>query len=360
MTMKIGIPKETKSNEFRVALVPSDAKRLVDFGHEVIVEKDAGKGSGFTNRDYKKAGAKILDSVYGYPMVVRVKEPPLDTIKEGQKIMAYLHVEKGQNPKLLNKLLEKNATSYAYEEIRDNFGDRLVNLGFEAGVVGMYEGLRLFGKTLEKHGKKNVFESLPYIKKYGKEKSYKYLSKLKLRRKVNVTIMGNGRVSAGVQEVLSKAGIKPKILLRDKTPFIENYLPETDILINAVVWYPTDPSIVKRNMLKSMKKTSVIVDISCDKGGAVETCIPTTWDNPIYEDQGITHMCIDNLPSAIPREASMHLSAMVLPYALSVANKEKFRAGLMTKDGVFKYSKPEEQTKLNRFVLAKPEAIVYE
>jgi alanine dehydrogenase len=358
--MKIGIPKETKSNEFRVALVPSDVKRIVDFGHEVVVEKNAGKVCGFSNREYKKAGAKILDSVYNCPMIVRVKEPPINTIKEGQKIMAYLHVEKGQNPKLLNKLLEKNATSYAYEEIRDNFGDRLVNLGFEAGVVGMYEGLRLYGKMFEKHGKKNIFKSVPPIKKFGKEKSYKYLSKLKLRKNVNVTIMGNGRVSAGVQEVLSKAGIKPKILLRDKTPFIENYLSETDILINAIVWYPTDPSIVKRDMLKLMKKTAVIVDISCDKRGAVETCIPTTWDNPVYEEQGVAHMCIDNLPSAIPKESSMHLSTMILPYVISIANKEKFRAGLMTKDGVFKYSKPEEQTKLIRFVTGKPEAIVFE
>ena len=113
-------------------------------------------------------------------------------------------------------------------------------------------------------------------------------------------------------------------------------------------------------MLKSMKKTAVIVDISCDKGGAVETCIPTTWDNPVYVEEDIAHMCIDNLPSAIPREASMHLSTMILPYILSVANGERLKTGLMTKDGVFQYSKPEEQTKLNRFVIGKSEAIVFE
>lgn len=358
--MKIGIPKETKSNEFRVALIPSDVKRLVEFGHEVFVENDAGKGCRFSNAEYKRAGAKIKNSVYNCPMIVRVKEPLLDTIKEGQIIMGYLHVEKDQNPELLNKLLEKNATSYAYEEIKDNSGDRLVNLGFEAGVVGMYEGLRLYGKALKTNGQKNIFKSIPPIKKYGKEKSYKYLSRLKIKANPTIAIMGNGRVSAGVQEVLKQAGIKANILWRDRTPFIEDYLPEIDILINAVVWYPTDPSIVKRNMLKAMKKTSVIVDISCDKGGAVETCIPTTWDKPVYEEEGIAHMCIDNLPSAIPREASTHLSTMILPYVLSVANKEKFRAGLMTKDGIFEYSMPEEQTKISRFVAGKPEAVVFE
>ena len=358
--MKIGIPKETKSNEFRVALVPSDVKKLVEFGHEVVVEKDAGKGCGFSNKEYIIAGAKIADYVYDCPMIVRVKEPPLDTIKQGQRIMAYLHVEKGQNPELLNTLLDNNVTSYAYEEIKDNFGDRLVNLGLEAGVVGMYEGLRLHGKLLKKAGKKDLFKPLPPIKKYGKEKSYSYLSRLNLERKPVVAIMGNGRVSAGVKEVLRQAGINPLILWRDKTPFIDDYLPHIDILINAVVWYPTDPNIVRRSMLKLMKKTSVIVDISCDKNGAVETCIPTTWDAPIYEEEGITHMCVDNLPSAIPREASMHLSTMILPYVLSVASDLKLKTGLMTMAGIFEYTKQEEQTKLSRFVIGKPEAIVFE
>ncbi|MBW2980923.1 hypothetical protein KY360_05900 [Candidatus Woesearchaeota archaeon] len=358
--MKIGIPKETKRNEFRVALVPEDVRRLVEFGHDVVVEKDAGKGAGFSNREYKKAGAKLSDYVYDCSMVVRVKEPPLDTIKEGQTIMAYLHVEKDQNPPLLNTLLDKTVTSYAYEEIRDNFGERLVNLGFEAGVVGMYEGLRLHGNLLKKDGQKNIFRWLPPIKKSGKEKAYRYLSRLNLERKPNIAIMGNGRVSAGVQEVLKQANIKATILWRDKTPFIEQYLSDVDILINAVVWYPTDPNIVRRSMLKLMKKTSVIADISCDKNGAVETCFPTTWENPAYEEEGITHMCIDNLPSAIPREASIHLSTMILPYVLSVANGERLKTGLMTMGGLFEYQKPEEQTKLSRFTLAKPEIMVYE
>ncbi|MBW2984173.1 hypothetical protein KY361_03605 [Candidatus Woesearchaeota archaeon] len=358
--MRIGIPKETKSNEFRVALAPDDVKKLVEFGHKVTVEKGAGKGAGFSNKEYIKAGAKLSNHVYDCPMIVRVKEPPLDTIKQGQTILAYLHIEKDQNPQLLNTLLDKNATSYAYEEIRDNFGERLVNLGFEAGIVGMYEGLRLYGKVLKKNGQKDIFKSLPPIKKYGKEKSYSYLSTLNLETKPVVAIMGNGRVSAGVREVLKQAGIKPLILWRDKTPFIEDYLPYVDILINAVVWYPTDPNIVRRSMLKLMKKTSVIVDVSCDKDGAVETCIPTTWDAPIYEEEGITHMCIDNLPSAIPRQSSIHLSTMILPYVLSVANGEKLKTGLMTMAGIFEYVKPEEQTKLSRFMFAKTEALVYE
>src|SRR3989304_8720672 len=143
--MIIGIPKETKENEFRIALTPEHVALLCAEGHSVFIEKGAGAGCKFSDEEYAIAGGKNKENVDNCEMIVRVKEPPLHTIKENQTIMGYLHIEKGQNPVLLKKLLEKNVTSYAYEQIKNKKGERLVNLGVEAGIVGMYEGLRLYG-----------------------------------------------------------------------------------------------------------------------------------------------------------------------------------------------------------------------
>jgi alanine dehydrogenase len=341
--MIIGIPKETKKNEFRVALVPEHAAQLTKLGHTVFVEKGAGAGCKFSDVDYEKAGAQIKDSVYDSEMIVRVKEPLLNTIRKNQIVMGYLHIEKGQNPPLLNKLLNQNTTSYAYEEIKDNKGERLVNLGVEAGIVGMYEGLRLYGKILERNNISNILKYLKPSKDYfSVEKIFTTLSKSNIENGVNVYIFGKGTVSKGAQEILKYSSIKANVLYRNKTAFIEKYLPKADIIVNAIDWYPGEPHIIKRDMLKLMKKTAVIVDISCDTNGGIETCIPTTWENPTYSVEGVTHFCVDNLPSAIPRDASIHLSEMILPHVIKVAEDNDYSNGLMTKKGIFEYAKRKE------------------
>lgn len=340
--MIIGIPKETKKGEARVSLIPVDVKKLVKLGHGVFVEHNAGFRAGFSNKEYLAAGSKIKKKVYNCPMIVRVKVPPLNSIKKNQIIMAYLHIEKGQDIPLLKKLLQKKVKSYAYEEIRDDKGKRLVTLGFEAGVVGMYEGLRIYGKMLN-----NEFKKLPPIEKcITMTKVFKELSKLNLKTKPHIVIMGCGRVSKGCQKVLKHASIKPEVLYRDKTPYIKDYLPTTDILVNAVVWLPIEPRIVTKDMLSLMKKTSLIDDISCDEKGAVETCKPRSWGQPTYKVKGITHYCIDNLPTALPRAVSISLSRMILPYAIAVANGKDLKQGLMTKEGKIKFKLPKGNEKL--------------
>lgn len=342
--MIIGISKETKKNELRVALTPEHVAQLVKAGHKVVIEKDAGKGCDFPDSDYEKAGAQIEDSVYNSEMIVKVKEPQLNTIRKSQIIMGYLHIEKGQNMPLLNKLLSRNVTSYAYEQIRDKKENRLVNLGVEAGIVGMYEGLRLYGKVLENNNIENKLKFLKPIQEYPSvEKIFTMLSKSKIENGVTVYIFGKGMVSKGAQQILKYSSIKPNILYRNQTAKIEQYLPKADIIVNAIDWYPNEPHIIKKSMLKLMKKTAVIVDISCDLGGGIETCIPTTWEEPIYSVEGITHFCVDNLPSAIPRDASIHLSEMIIPHVLKVANGEDYQNGLMTKNGIFEYAKREEE-----------------
>lgn len=344
--MIIGIPKETKKNEIRVALIPKHVALLVKAGHTVFVEKGSGAGCKFFDSDYEKAGAQIKESVYDSEMIVRVKEPQLNTIRKNQIVMGYLHVEKGQNPALLNKLLSQNTTSFAYEEIRDENQERLVNLGVEAGIVGMYEGLRLLGRIRDENKIENRLSKLRPIQEYfSVQNIFSTLSKSDIKNGVKVYILGKGRVSKGAQDILKYSSIKPNVLYRDKTVFIDQFLPKADIIVNAIDWYPGEPRIIKKSMLKLMKKTAIIIDISCDPNGGIESCIPTTWENPIYEVDGITHFCVDNLPSAIPRDSSIHLSEMIISHVLKVAAKENYSNGLMTKNGIFEYPLNKESVK---------------
>ena len=333
--MIIGIPRETKKNEFRVALLPENAATLRGYGHSVYVEHGAGEVCGFSDEQYAAAGARIVESVYGCDMIVRVKEPPIHTIRQDQIIMGYLHVEKGQNPRLLNALIERNTTSYAFEEIKDEAGGRLINLGVEAGIVGMYEGLRLYGNTKVAD---NAFRHLPHVRRLGSVRNIsKVLKNAGLTNGVRIYILGKGRVSQGAQDVLKYTNITPNVLYRRETSNISRYLGKADIIVNAVDWYPGEPRIITRSMLKLMKKTAIIIDISCDREGAIESCVPTSWEQPTYCEHGILHFCVDNLPSAIPRDSSVHLAEMIFPHVLKVANGEDLPTGLMTKDGAFTY-----------------------
>jgi alanine dehydrogenase len=176
------------------------------------------------------------------------------------------------------------------------------------------------------------------VANYGsKERIYTAVAELGPVDETNVVIMGRGRVSRGVQDLLRHTDIIPMVLCRKETANIEEYLPEADILVNSVDWYPGDPHIVTRSALGYLKRTAVILDISCDKNGAVETCTPTTWDDPVYEVDGVVHFCVSNLPSAIPHDSSVHLSSMILPHVMAVANGGELSTGMMTRDGEFVY-----------------------
>jgi len=208
--------------------------------------------------------------------------------------------------------------------------------------VGIAEGLRILGTIFEKVNKPNPFKALKHVREYGSEKQiYSEIGKLDARHGINIVIMGKGCVSRGVRDSLGQTNINPAVLRRSQTADIEKYLPDVDILVNAVDWYPKEPRIIKKSMLKLMKQSALIVDISCDKHGAVETCIPTTWENPVYKVEGITHFCVSNLPSAIPRDSSVRLSRMILPHVMKVANGEELSSGMMTRNGQFVYQSTE-------------------
>lgn len=337
----IGIPVEVKARECRVSLVPADVRRIVTRGHSVLVERGAGRKSGFSNSEYKRAGAMIVGTgkrlCNESRIVVWVKQPPLETLRTGCVVMAYLHVKKGQSPCLIKGLLRKRVTSYAYECITDRSGRRLVSLGRLTGIVGMIESLKLY---LEREGIQQALiskTSWDYATINHSREHLKRISK-KWAHKPSVTILGRGRVTRGCRRVLSWCGIRPEVLWRDRSPRIREFIPGTDILVNAVSWKPDEPRIVTRNMLGLLKKhRTIIVDISCDRCGAVETCKPTSWDNPTYQIGGVLHFCVDNLPSAMAREASRQLSRMILPHVLRVVEgrtkNTSTESGLTTQDG---------------------------
>ncbi len=204
--------------------------------------------------------------------------------------------------------------------------------------MGIVEGLRILGIMLEDARGRNPFKRLIPVANYGsKKRIYAAVAELGPVDETNVVIMGRGRVSRGVQDLLGQTNIRPTVLWRKETANIERYLPDADILVNSVDWYPGDPHIVTRRALRSLKPTVLILDISCDKNGAVETCTPTTWDDPVYEIDGVVHFCVGNLPSAIPRESSVHLSSMILPHVMAAADGEELSTGMMTRDGEFVY-----------------------
>ena len=327
--MIIGVPKEIKAQEYRVALTLPGVEALVARGHEVLVETGAGVGSGISDGDYRESGAAILPdagAVYRQgEMIVKVKElfrVEWEQLREGQLVLAYLHT--ANNPEETQALLDRKVVGLAYEDVKMDDGQTplLAVMSEIAGEVGLIMGgYHLFttggGPGLLLGGA------------VGAEPA-------------RVAILGAGRVGLGAARAAIGLGadvtildvnmdqlreVREKIFPQAKTLFstganVRAILPEVDLLINAVKWPPKAKThIVTREMLKLMKREALIVDISCDPAGAIETCVPASLEAPIYEVDGIRHYCVANLPSAVARTASSVLSNAILPYVIDIADK---------------------------------------
>ncbi len=327
--MIIGVPKEIKKNEYRVSMTPPAVDSLVSRGHQIIIETQAGAGSGISDADYTSAGANLASdakSVYQKAeMILKVKElfpQEFDLLREGQIIFTYIH--SANNPEETQALLDKKVIAIAYEDIETDDGKcpLLAPMSEIAGEVGLIMGVYHMFTTSGGSG----------ILVGGAVGS----------KSANVAILGAGNVGLGAARYAVGLGADVSLLdidlerLRDirqtmlhqiKTVFLNQYnvrqmLPGVDLLINAVKWPPqSDEHIVTREMLKLMKTDSLIVDISCDPAGAIETCVPTSHDQPTFVVDGIRHYCVDNLPSAVAKTASDALSNTSLPYVLKIADK---------------------------------------
>jgi len=327
--MIIGVPKEIKNNENRVALTPAGTKELVKKGHTVYVQHTAGENSGWADTEYESAGASILptiEDVYTIAeMIVKVKEPiasEYSLVREGQLVFTYFHF--ASEEKLTLAMMESKSICLAYETVEnsDKSLPLLIPMSEVAGRMSVQEGARFLEKP--QGGKGILLGGVPGVKP------------------AKVLVLGGGVV--GYSAALMAAGLGADVTITDislprlrylsevmpanvktlysSTHNIEQELPTTDLVVGAVLIPGAKaPHIITRDMLKLMKKGSVLADVSIDQGGCFETSHPTTHAAPIYEVDGIIHYCVANIPGAVPQTSTLALTNATLPYVIQLADK---------------------------------------
>lgn len=327
--MKIGVPKEIKNHEYRVGLVPSSVRELTRLGHQVFMETFAGLEIGFSDRDYQAAGAEILKSpqeIFSVSdMIVKVKEPqpseyPL--LKEDQILFTYLHL--APDPQQTQALIRSKCVAIAYETVTDSQG-RLPLLAPMSEVAGKMS-IQVAASFLEKEkgGAGVLMGGIP-----GVEPAV-------------VTVIGGGVVGSNAARIALGMGAEVNILDKNpqrlneldwmfggkvKTIFashenVSQYVKKANVVVGAVlVAGGAAPKIVSREMIASMGKGSVVVDVAIDQGGCFETSKPTSHQNPTYLVEGIIHYCVTNMPGAVARTSAMGLNNATLPFVLDIAQK---------------------------------------
>ena len=332
--MKVGIPKEIKSQEYRVGITPANAEILVMHGHQVFVESDAGIGSGFLNEHYEKVGVTILksaDEVFDTAdFIIKVKEPQPDEckkIKKGQVIFTYLHLAPDREQTRL--LLESEAIAIAYETVTDsnNALPLLTPMSAIAGRLAIQVGAQCLEKVRDGMGilMSGVHGTPPArVLIIGGGIVGVNAARMAMGLEANVTILDTSLYR--IQQLDDMYSPKLKALYSVKST-IEEQLMRADLVIGAVlIPGAAAPKIVTEEMIKSMKKKSVLVDVAIDQGGCFETSKPTTHEHPIYEKHGVMHYCVMNMPSNVARTATIALNNSTLSFILTIANKGHMQA----------------------------------
>ena len=332
--MKIGVPKEIKTNENRIALVPAGAEALVAAGHSVLVEKGAGEGSGFGDELYVRAGATIApdaDATWkDADMIMKVKEPiaaEWPRLKKGQTIFTYFHFAADES--LTKAHLKSGATCIAYEtvELPSRELPLLTPMSEVAGRMAVQEGAKYLEKIFG--GRGVLLGGVPGV------------------LPAKVVILGGGVV--GINAAKMAAGLGARVVVIDlsleRLRYLSDVMPanvtllhsnrfsileqiaDADLVIGGVlVPGAKAPKLIRREDLKTMPQGAVIVDVAVDQGGCVETIKPTTHENPTYFVDGVLHYGVANMPGAVPRTSTLALTNATLPYALQLANKGWKRA----------------------------------
>lgn len=327
--MIIGVPKEIKNNENRVALTPAGVAEFKKQGHTVYVQTNAGENSGFANSAYEEAGAVILptiEAVYEIAeMIIKVKEPiaseyPL--IRKNQLLFTYFHFASSEP--LTHAMMERGAVCLAYETVEksDHSLPLLVPMSEVAGRMSIQEGAKYLEKPMT--GKGILLGGVPGV------------------APANVVILGGGVV--GTQAAKMAAGLGTRVTIVDislpRLRYLSDVMPanvvtlmsnhynireaisHADLVVGAVLIPGAKaPHLITREMLKLMKPGTVLVDVAVDQGGCVETCVPTTHENPTFIVDGIVHYCVANMPGAVPYTSTLALTNATLPYALQLANE---------------------------------------
>ncbi len=327
--MLIGVPKEIKANENRVALLPVGASTLIKNGHKVVVETKAGIGSGFSDEDYKAVGAEIASApkeIYAAAeMIMKVKEPiapEYKLIRKGQVLFTYFHF--AASKELTEAMMASKCVAIAYETVQkaDRSLPLLIPMSEVAGRMAPQEGAKYLEKAMG--GRGILLGGVPGT------------------GPAEVMVLGGGIVGTNAAKIAAGFGAKVTIYdnnlfrlryLDDVMPknvttmmsndyYIRAGLPKADLVIGAVLIPGAKaPKLVTREMLSLMKEGSVIVDVSVDQGGCIETCKPTTHENPTFVIDGVLHYCVANMPGAVPHTSTLALTNATLPYAVEIANK---------------------------------------
>jgi alanine dehydrogenase len=326
--MIIGVPKETKNSEYRVAMVPAGVRTLVEKGHRVLVERSAGEGSGISDEEYKLAGAEVhktAEAIFAEAeMVIKVKEPVREEwplLNEGQILFTFLHL--APDLELTRTLLEKKVIGIAYETVQlpDGSLPLLEPMSEIAGKLSVQVGACYLQRE---HGGSGVLlGGVPGI------------------RPGNVVIIGGGTVGTNAAKVALGMGASVTILdinverLRYLTDIlgsglvtiassksnVEAALTEADLVVGAtLIPGARSEKLVTRDMLAKMRKGSVLVDVAVDQGGVCETSVPTTYDNPVFAVDGVLHYCVSNIPSAVSRSSTFALTNATFDYVLKLAD----------------------------------------
>jgi len=352
--MKIGVPKEIKPQENRIGLTPDSVKILTSNGHEVLVENNGGFEAGFYNDQYKSVGAKIIEKAEDIfndsEIIVKVKEPlpnEVKMIKENQIIFTYLHLAAAKE--LTEGLIKSKSVCIAYETVTDNNGrlPLLAPMSAVAGRMSVQAGAHCLEKNQK--GRGILLGGAP-----GGEPA-------------EVVILGGGVV--GENAAIIATGMKAKVHIVDKSEprlkqlqeiFGDKIIPEhsdkldlkklvseCDLLIGGVLIPGAEaPKLITKEMIKSMKRGSVIVDVAIDQGGCVETSKPTTHANPTYIIDDVVHYCVANMPGGVPRTSTLALNKATLPFLNKLANNgykkalnedKNFLAGLNVCNGNVTY-----------------------
>jgi alanine dehydrogenase len=327
--MLVGVPKEIKSQENRVGLVPGSVREVIRVGGNVIVETNAGLGIGITDDQYRSAGAEIVDSAEEIfsraELIVKVKEPqPSECrrLKEGQALFTYLHL--APDPQQTRLLKESGVTAIAYETVTQNDGGLplLTPMSQVAGRMSIQAGAHCL--EMAQGGSGVLLGGVPGV------------------ASANVVVIGGGVV--GTNAIRMAMGMEARVTVIDKSlsrlleldfqfgsklntiyataEALEKYVIEADLVIGAVlVPGAAAPKLVTRSMLKAMRPGSVVVDVAIDQGGCFETSQPTTHTEPTYMAEEVVHYCVTNMPGAVPKTSTFALNNATLPFVLSLVTK---------------------------------------
>lgn len=308
--MDLGLAKETAASgrEIRVALLPTEVKRIVREGHNVFVHKGAGEGIFISDIEYKRAGAKIeadTASVFSKDIVVKLKCPTRDEFRllKNNILFSMLHAE--QNSKVLKMIKKSGCKAIAMENVKNQAGERLIHCTDIAGEQGML---------------------------------YAFCKAMKSPCDCNVLMLGYGAIASGALEVTHALGANVKILRKVEYRYIKHHLVGKDIIVNGISWpkYHRDRKdyIITKSMLKLLNKGAILLDLSVDYPNPIQTCRPTQLNEPFYYVNGIMHICIYGYPGLAPISSAQRYSSQICPLLIDIANNGVKKADISIRHAI--------------------------